>query len=325
MQILEFINSLKSRDAALVYFWLREKTGGVGRLEGTSLERIATGLTVDKLTTSRGANFTAAVVRSKLKELETVGVVDREDADGATFNLYVYNPIPLPMGDEIAPEPEPEPVDLYDGRTLFDFHYENENENENEIEKEKEPRINREILINKKINNPKGEDQEEPEPQPSTTPEPKSDAPTPDDAVSRIDWRREDVQRLRDELTAIVWEPDINPAIIDRLTATCVLGVAGVDRRRVFRIARDAARQRELYVASDGRAGKSHAWKALGYSVKRVYDAAGYAWTPTKPGIEPAPGRRGAGMTEQTPTQTPTQDDDACFYRDKNGYLVYAR
>ena len=145
MQILEFISSLKSRDAALVYFWLREKTGGAGRLDDTSLERIATGLTADKLTTSRGANFTAAVVRSKLKELETVGVVDREETDGAAFNLYVYNPIPLPA---ISEETEPvETVDHYAGRTLLDSYFENENENENEIEKEKETRINRNILI----------------------------------------------------------------------------------------------------------------------------------------------------------------------------------
>ena len=314
MGLVDFINSLKSRDAALVYFWLRDQIGGAGRVETTSFEKIAVKLNAANLVTSRGAAFTAAVVRSKFKELETVGVVDREEVDGATFNIYVFNPIPgyAPAAEPVE-EPKPDP---YGGRRLFDFHFENENENENRngIEKAENARAhNKEnILINKKINNPEGEEKTNPPTSSAVgaTPPPTHDAPTPEEATRRVNWDDDAVKATRREIASIVWEHEINPEIIDRLTAACVLGIGGIDKRRVIRIAKNAVSERDLYVSSNGRAGKSHVWKALGYSVKRIYDAGGYAWTPTRTGIEPSPYQRPApnARPQQSPApETPPQ------------------
>lgn len=314
MEILDFLSSLKSRDAALVYFWLRNQTGGAGLLEATSLERIATGLNADKLATSRGAGFTAAVVRSKLKELETVGVVDRETLDGSTFNLYVYNPIPLPTVETVE-EPA---VDPYGGRRLFNF----ENENENEIQNENEKTLNKEniLIINKKINNQAGDVEAKP-PTPCGAGA-TSNAPTPEEATRRVDWNDEAVKKTRHEIASIVWEPEINPGIIDRLTAACVLGISGVDKRRALKIARNAVEERDRYLSSEGRAGKSRVWKALGYSVKRIYDSSGYAWTPTRPGMEPEPTRRRMIMNDENKQEEATAPERQYTQSDSEGFTI---
>lgn len=281
MDTVRFLSQIKTRDAALIYFWLRDRLrGGTGLIGTTTFETLASRLNAAGLKTSRGALFTAAVVRARLNELEGVSAIIRDAVDAGAFILYVYEPKEEPAADPTECEP---PVDYYAGKSLFDFHFENENENENQNEKtksHKEEYIYQEI--NKQINNREGE---------ARKAENVEALPTVEEATSRVDWADQDVQRLRSELARIVWEPEINPGLIDRLAAAGALGIAGADRRRCMRIARDAVNERDRYERTEGRAGKSHIWKALGYSVKKLYDAAGYEWTPTRPGVEPEPRR----------------------------------
>ena len=129
MDTVRFLSQIKTRDAALIYFWLRDRLrGGTGLIGTTTFETLASRLNAAGLKTSRGALFTAAVVRARLNELEGVSAIIRDVVDAGAFILYVYEPKEEPAADPTECEP---PVDYYAGKSLFDFHFENENENEN--------------------------------------------------------------------------------------------------------------------------------------------------------------------------------------------------
>lgn len=286
--MFRLLKSLKTRDAALIFCWLQSKTGGVGETRTTSYDAIAAEINADGLKTSRNAPFSGAVVRARLAELEKVDVIGMNHGeDPGTFSIFVYHPAPAVTQEEgtEVEEMKQEP-DLYAGRSLF--HFENENENENENGK-KSPSHNKEY-INKKINNHAMEEREVSttkvqdvpvEPQPVTNPV--------EDATNRVDFNAPKVAAFRAKIAGMVWDPGINPALIDRLTAAAVLKIGGVDARRALAIAREAVEARDLYRRTDGRAGKRYAWQSLGYSVKRIYETAGYTWTPTPIASEPAP------------------------------------
>ncbi|MGN0930728.1 MAG: hypothetical protein ACI4NP_03310 [Thermoguttaceae bacterium] len=82
---------------------------------------------------------------------------------------------------------------------------------------------------------------------------------------------------------------ELNPELVDRLVAAAVLKLAGFSEASALGLCRDAVDERTLFERTNGRAGKRKAWQTIGYGVKRAYEAAGYAWTPTRIGNEPAP------------------------------------
>ena len=280
----ELLKRVKTRDAALLYCWMK-KVAPTSRLSNTTLDSIAAWINADGLRTSRESRFTTRVIRERLQELEGAGLVERV-YDGAEFDVYIYNP-------EIAGGDDPD-------------HDENGNENGNGNRNrygngtgQRARARNKEYIykINKQINNQEGKNMreytwEDFQEKPIQIDEPtqcQTQEPTPEDALRRINLSDEKIAKFRADVVKKIWEPDINPELIDRLVCAAVLKLANFNVKAAFNLCRAALDSRSLYDRTDGRAGKKHLWQTIGYSVKRIYEAAGYVWTPTRIGNEPAP------------------------------------
>lgn len=279
---LELLKRIKTRDAALLYCWMKN-VAPTRRLSNVSLDSLGAWINADGLRTSRESRFTARVIRERLQELEGAGLVERV-YDGAEFDVYIYNP-------EIAGGDDPD-------------HDENGNENRNRYGNGTGQRVrarNKEYIykINKQINNQEGNTMRETtwqdlQEEPIQIDEPPQDqeqpqGPTPEEALRKINFSDEKVARFRADIVKRIWEPDINPELIDRLVGAAILKLANFNVKAAFNLCRAAQDSRGLYDRTDGRAGKKHLWQTLGYSIKRIYEAAGYVWTPTRIGNEPAP------------------------------------
>ena len=286
----ELLLRVKTRDAALLYCWMK-KVAPAGRLSYTNLDALASWVNADGLRTSRESAFTTRVIRERLQELEGAGLIGRVYGENY-FDVYIYNP-------EIAD------IDIED----ID-HDENGNGNGNGngnrygngIGTDQRARArNKEYIykINKQINNQEGKTmrettwkdlQEEPiQIDEATQNQRKPQGPTPEEALRKINFSDEKVARFRADIVKRIWEPDINPELIDRLVGAAVLKLANFNVKAAFNLCRAAQESRSLYDRTDGRAGKKHLWQTIGYSIKRIYEAAGYVWTPTRIGNEPAP------------------------------------
>lgn len=280
----ELLKRVKTRDAALLYCWMKN-VAPTRRLSNVSLDSVAAWINADGLRTSRESRFTARVIRERLNELEEAGLIERV-YDGNEFDVYVYNP-------EIA--------DIDDAD-----HDENGNENGNgnrnrngNGSRQRARARNKEYIykINKQINNQEGKNMreytwEDLQEKPIQIDEPtqcQTQEPTPEDALRRINLSDEKIAKFRADVVKKIWEPDINPELIDRLVCAAVLKLANFNVKAAFNLCRAALDSRSLYDRTDGRAGKKHLWQTIGYSVKRIYEAAGYVWTPTRIGNEPAP------------------------------------
>lgn len=277
---LELLKRIKTRDAALLYCWMK-KVAPTRRLSNATLESIGAWLNADGLRTSRDSLFTTRVIRERLQELESAGLIERI-YDGNEFDVYIYNP-------EIA--------DIDDAG-----HDENGNGNRNRYGNGSRQRArarNKEYIykINKQINNQEGKNMreytwEDFQEKPIQIDEPsqcQTQGPTPEDALRRINLTDEKIAKFRADVVKKIWEPDINPELIDRLVCAAVLKLANFNVKAAFNLCRAALDSRSLYDRTDGRAGKKHLWQTIGYSIKRIYEAAGYVWTPTRIGNEPAP------------------------------------
>jgi hypothetical protein len=295
---LRLLKRLKTRDAAVVYEFLFELLNrSAGSFSETSYERIAADLTRAGILTAREAAFTARVVRSKLDELESVGVVERAYITASSFELFVYMPYPSAEDQEQrAPETG--------GKTLFDFaspepvetrsQNGSQNGNENGNGEKTTVAINKELIINKKINKARVK-REVFHPEPQAEPEPDSfDGPTTDEVRVRVKFENPKVARFRAEVARRCWEPTTNPDLIDRLVALAVLEVGGTKARDVFGMISDARDSRDRYERTDGRAGRSKIWESLVYAAKRIYETNGWKWTRTKIGSEPRPENKDA-------------------------------
>lgn len=307
-EFILLLKRIKTRDALLLFAILSQKVGGVGVIEKTTLEKIAFEANRAGYSTGRGGAFTASVVRKRLEELEASGVIARGDANGAEFDLYVYQPYPT----EPTPKPAPEEmsVDPWKGaRPLLDykaekgrdadpasvgFRFQNENENENENENAANARtrtrardIKNNILKKKERKNEREEiDDEEPRTRKDVDAlDERDDRPTTDDVRARVDFADATIAARRDEIAREIWERDTRPDLIDRIVAAEALGLA--ERTEIAAIIRDAKDSRRAFEKT-GR-GAERIWRKITPELWRIYEANGWKWTKTTLATEPKP------------------------------------
>ena len=115
------------------------------------------------------------------------------------------------------------------------------------------------------------------------------EAPSVADVRSLVDFESPRVAALRREIAEAVWEPTVHPDLIDRLTAAVVLRVGGATRSTVFALIREARDEKTLYERSNGRAGKRTIWETAALRIKRLFENAGWVWSPTRFADEPRP------------------------------------
>ena len=122
--------------------------------------------------------------------------------------------------------------------------------------------------------------------QPGLEPERRPDVA---DVRTLVDFESPKVAALRREIAEAVWEPTVHPDLIDRLTAAVVLRVGVATRSTVFALIREARDERSLYERSNGRAGKRTIWQTATLRLKRLFENAGWVWSPTRFADEPRP------------------------------------
>lgn len=281
----DLLKRLKTRDAALLFCYLStKKSSTTGKVASVSLDSIAAGMNNEELRTSRASNFTARIIRDRVAELEEAGIIERVQRDNDKFDVVF-----LAIADTVEPSKkkgkpicqtnssESVPITGTGTETVTETVTESVNARAR-IEE-----IN--IYKNKQINNQGSEGKSNFE----VHDDPRRSI---DEAIKRVDFSEEKIATFRAKLVELVWEPDLNRELIDRLTAAAVLGIGGLNEKGAFKLCREAADAQALYEKTDGRYGKKRRWQTLGYSVKRVYDVEGYEWTSTKIENEPAPKRQ---------------------------------
>lgn len=282
--MLQFLRRVTSRDALVLYFLfltISENRPVVARL---SYARLADELTRRRLYTARGIAFTPAVVRAKCQDLVEVGLLASVKVDVNLFDFAVKR---------VA-------IDF----TNLSSHFQNENENENQDLKSAPISF---ISLNKQINKPQETLTEDLKEKSAETERraPQIEAPRVETAEEGVGAREEArsvaeirdavdfedarVVELRKKIVEIVWEPELNRDLVDRLVGAAVLGLSGISGRDAVALARNAAESRARYLRTDGRAGRRRAWETLGLAVKRIYDEAGWRWVPTRVSTEPKP------------------------------------
>ena len=116
------------------------------------------------------------------------------------------------------------------------------------------------------------------------------------DVRAVVDFEAPKVAALRSSIVERIWEPTTNPDLIDRMTAAVVLNVGGATKSTVDSIIAEAMSERTLYERSNGRAGKRTAWSTATLRVKRLFENAGWRWSPTRFADEPRPPRRAVAV-----------------------------
>ena len=289
--MLQFLRRVTSRDALVLYFLfltISENRPVVARL---SYARLADELTRRRLYTARGIAFTPAVVRAKCQDLVEVGLLASVKVDVNLFDFAVKR---------VA-------IDF----TNLSSHFQNEIENENENQDLKSAPISF-ISLNKQINKPQETLTEDLKEKSAETERRAPQIEAPQVAEARVEAAEEGVGareearsvaeirdavdfedarvvELRKKIVEIVWEPELNRDLVDRLVGAAVLGLSGISGRDAVALARNAAESRARYLRTDGRAGRRRAWETLGLAVKRIYDEAGWRWVPTRVSTEPKP------------------------------------
>ncbi|MGN0910921.1 MAG: hypothetical protein ACI4NV_05815 [Thermoguttaceae bacterium] len=289
--MLQFLRRVTSRDALVLYFLFLAISENRPVAPRLSYARLAEELTRRRLYTARGIAFTPAVVRAKCQDLVEVGLLAYVKVDVNLFDFTVK-------------------------RVAIDFanpssHFQNENENENENENQdlKSAPISF-ISLNKQINKPQEtlkedlkEKSEERAPQRIDAPQvtearvneadeevaAREEARSVAEIRDAVDFEDARVVELRKKIVEIVWEPELNRDLVDRLVGAAVLRLSGISGRDAVALARNAAESRARYLRTDGRAGRRRAWETLGLAVKRIYDEAGWRWVPTRVSTEPKP------------------------------------
>ncbi|MBQ9128003.1 MAG: hypothetical protein IJY15_09635, partial [Thermoguttaceae bacterium] len=119
-------------------------------------------------------------------------------------------------------------------------------------------------------------------------------AATTDDVRRRVDFESPKVAALRAKIVERVWEPTLHADLVDRLTAAVVLRLGGFDWRAASTLIAEAKADRALYDETRGtrfQRGSREIWRGLGLRVKRIFENAGWVWTPTRFVDEPEPKR----------------------------------
>ena len=153
------------------------------------------------------------------------------------------------------------------------------------------------------------------ETQPGLEPERRPDVA---DVRLLVDFASPKVAALRRKIAEAVWEPTVHPDLIDRLTAAVVLRVGGATRSTVFALIREARDEKTLYERSNGRAGKRTIWQTATLRLKRLFENAGWIWSPARFADEPRPTREPVAIDFERsrltanagPTATPERSVD---------------
>ncbi|MBQ9128716.1 MAG: hypothetical protein IJY15_13275 [Thermoguttaceae bacterium] len=122
-------------------------------------------------------------------------------------------------------------------------------------------------------------------------------APSVADVRSLVDFESPKVAAFRRLVARNVWERTIHPDLIDRIVALAALKVGGTDAKAVESMIRDAKAEVALWNRTDGRRGQPQIWRALMPEVKRLYENAGWVWSPTRFATEPRPEPRRVAET----------------------------
>lgn len=288
--MLQFLRRVTSRDALVLYFLfltISENRPAAPRL---SYARIAEELTRRGLYTARGIEFTPAVVRAKCQDLVELGLLAYVKVDVNLFDFAVKR---------VA-------IDL----ASLSSNFQTENEIQNQIENETDNQNLKSasisfISLNKQINKPQETLREDLKDKTPESARPQIEAPRFEESEKgsgareetrnvaeirdAVDFEDARVLELRKKVVEIVWEPELNRDLVDRLVGAAVLRLSGISPRDAVALARDAAESRARYARTDGRAGRRRAWETLGLAVKRIYDEAGWRWVPTRVAAEPKP------------------------------------
>ena len=123
------------------------------------------------------------------------------------------------------------------------------------------------------------------------------DARSVADVRSLVDFESPKVAAFRRVVVGDVWERTVHPDLIDRLVALAVLRVGGTNASTVKAMIRDAKAEVALWNRTDGRRGQPQIWRALTPEVKRLYENAGWVWSPTRFATEPRPEPRRVAET----------------------------
>lgn len=261
------IKKINKRDAILLYaFYALKLREDPNALRETSYERIAVELNGANCLTARGFAFTAAVVRSRVAELERAGAARREETAPGKFNLTLVELEKTDAAAKDACESEtssgayaPEPNDVHERLIAT------------RTRARKSNKINK--LINKNFKTISSEEEDS--------------RPTVDDVVAELDLNDPRAVSVRRRLLQELYEPGLHADLIDR--TICALAkhyVSPKELKDAIRIAQEEKRVRET---TNGFKGAKTLWQTFCLYVKSWYDAAGIRWTPTSFRREPAP------------------------------------
>ena len=280
--------------------------------------------------------LTEPQLRTRFKSLVDAGLVEKVDlAERGVFDLYVFAPYPEREEREKPRRSYP----LFEACFGVDFRYETHSQNENEVrngnenetenaaqvaEKQtvnavskaaNEPRFEAAPLEENNINNIINKTNNQPE---VFCCDEVAKRPATDDVRRRVDFADPRVAALRAKIVERVWEPTLHADLVDRLTAAVVLLVGGATRSTVFALIREARDEKTLYERSNGRAGKRTIWQTATLRLKRLFENAGWVWSPTRFADEPRPTREPTAIDFERsrltvnagPTATPERSVD---------------
>ena len=312
-----------SRDSVYLALWL-SLGEEPGRLRSVSFSKLVAHCA------RYGVKLTEPQLRTRFKSRVDAGLVEKVDlAERGVFDLYVFAPYPEREEREKPRRSYPLFEACFGVDFRYETHSQNENEvrngNENAAqvaEKQQvnavsaaanEPRFEAAPLeenninnINNKTNNQPevcccdevgrtGCDQRERKPGLRGSADGnRAVAATTDDVRRRVDFADPRVSALRAKIVERVWEPTLHADLVDRLTAAVVLRLGGFDWRAASTLIAEAKADRALYDETKGtrfQRGSREIWRGLGLRVKRIFENAGWVWTPTRFVDEPEPKR----------------------------------
>lgn len=113
-------------------------------------------------------------------------------------------------------------------------------------------------------------------------------APERESAISvAVPEANEETAKIRADIVAQIWEPDLRAALVDRIVAAVVNGwIDEPTLKAAVKKAKDAVAE---YERSGGQRGRDSIWKSLAVWIKGVFETNGVEWSATRSAIEPRP------------------------------------
>ena len=289
MSFKEFLQKIKSRDAIVLFAHL---TASGSRQYDTTLANIAVSLNRENWKTARGVAWSADVVRVRLRELADAGLVEvvstasgvsvviltpPDDGGSGENDVGCENDVPP---DNCRKLPET-PVFTGSGGCRESYRGGCENDdasarafNSNNIYYNN---------INKKINKQTNKKSKQlffdfP-----------TDAGKPFAEILDAGRNHPDFLSIRSWLVKQLWEPGLRSELIDRIAAAIIADLPGLSRHNVQAIINTAGDAVLYYENTNGLRGRKNKRDTVAPYLRQCLDAAGFAWTPTAPDLEPQP------------------------------------